>query len=320
MLPLIARGLLRTPALIAPAIAQAFSAVQFDLSFLLTDKACDDIISSLIDILKIDGSRDNACAIFEALATQSSDPAATKRLLFSLSDIFSKKGVSPPHQRLAHACALSSVVRCKPAGIAKHAAEIAPVIAAATARENNDDALTAMLTLCVRVSAYAGALDDNSSKAVKTAILSASATVRQSLWRALLECSENSSAALLTTIVPHFQAAIESAVTKPALRGDGAAALAVISNLSVFEPAAAAALKAMNSQVLKRGGFLADLLENFPSSYEVETAVQAAESLLLKNTSGVDLTACLPTLLQVSIALFHFSTFHPHFFRLLPSP
>ena len=54
MLPLIARGLLRTPALIAPAIAQAFSAVQFDLSFLLTDKACDDIISSLIDILKID--------------------------------------------------------------------------------------------------------------------------------------------------------------------------------------------------------------------------------------------------------------------------
>jgi alkylhydroperoxidase/carboxymuconolactone decarboxylase family protein YurZ len=164
------------------------------------DKDHDAVISSLIDVLKIDGSRDNACAVFEALAFQSSDPAATKRLLASLSDLFSKKGVFPPHQRLAHACALSSVILRKPAGISKHAAEIAPIIAAAAARENNDDVLAAMLALCVQVSAYAGFFEDASAKAIKSAMLHISAAVRQSLWRALLQCSEKYSAA------PNFNA------------------------------------------------------------------------------------------------------------------
>jgi hypothetical protein len=151
--------------LIAPAIAEAFSALQFDLSFLLVDKDCDNIISSLIDLLKLDGSRENSCPISQALAKQSSDPAATKRLLLSLSELFSKKGLVPPHQRLVHASVLSAVVSCRPADIAKHAAEIAPDIAAATARENNDDALSAMLALCVQVSAYAGFFDENGAKA-----------------------------------------------------------------------------------------------------------------------------------------------------------
>ncbi len=274
--------------------------MQFDLSFLLLDKEHDAVISSLLDILKIDGSRGNGCAIFEALALQSSDPAATKRLLHCLSELFSKKGVIPPHQRLAHAHALSSVVLCKPAGISKHSADIAPVIAAATARENNDDVLTAMLALCVQVSAYAGCFEDLSAKAIKSAMLHISATVRQSLWRALLQCSEKYPAALLSPFITHFQAAIESAVTKPAFRGDGAAALAVVANLSVSDSAAENALKAICGQVLKRAGFLGDLLENFPSPYEVEAAVQASESLLLRNTSGVDLTSSMPTLLQVS--------------------
>jgi alkylhydroperoxidase/carboxymuconolactone decarboxylase family protein YurZ len=212
--------------------------------------------------------------------------------------LFSKKGVFPPHQRLAHACALSSVILRKPTGISKHAAEIAPIIAAATARENNDDVLAAMLALCVQVSAYAGFFEDASAKAIKSAMLHISAAVRQSLWRALLQCSEKYSAALLSPFIPHFQAAIESAVTKPAFRGDGAAALAIVSNLSISESAAEAALKAICGQVLKRVGFLADLLENFPSPYEVEAAVQASESLLLRNTSGVDLSACMPVLLQ----------------------
>ncbi len=274
--------------------------MQFDLSCLFAEPQHNGAVASLIDLLKIDGSRDNGCAIFEALAMQSSDPAATKRLLLSLSDLFSKKGVSPPHQRLAHACALSAVVRCKPAGVAKHAAEIAPIIGAATIRENSDDVLAAMLALCVQTSVYAGSFDENSTKAVKSAMLHATAAVRHSLWRALLDCSEMSPSELLAPLIPHFQAAIESAVSKPAFRGDGAAALAVVSNLSCSESAATASIKSVSGQVFKRAGFLADLLENFPSMYEVEAAVQASESLLLKNTSGVDLSPCMPTLLQVS--------------------
>ncbi len=273
--------------------------MQFDLSFLLVDKDCDNVISSLIDLLKLDGSRENSCSIFQALAKQSSDPAATKRLLLSLSELFSKKGLIPPHQRLAHTCVLSSVILCRPAGIAKLAAEIAPVIASATARENNDDALTAMLALCVQVSAYAGSFDENGAKAVKSAMLHMSPTIRQSLWLALMDCSEKSPAALLAPFIPHFQAAIESAVTKPAFRGDGAAALAVLCNLSISESSASSALMAIRGQVFKRAGFLDDLLENFPSPYDVEAAVKASESLLLKNTSGVDLSSCTPSLLQV---------------------
>jgi hypothetical protein len=299
VLPLIARGLLRTPALIAPAIAQVFSSVQFDLSFLFIDKACDDVVSSLIDLLKIEGSRDNACTIFEALAIQSSDSVATKRLLLSLCDLFSRKGVCPVQQRLAHVCALSCVLVNKPAGISKHAAEISSAIAAATARENHDDVLTAILPLCIRVSEYVGSFDESTSRSVKSAMLHISGTVRQSLWRALLECSEKASSKILVPFISHIQAAIESAVTKPAFRGDGAAALAVMSNLSVFETAAASALKAVSNQVLKRGCFLADLLENFPSPYDVEVAAQASESLLLKNASGVDVSSCTSTLLQV---------------------
>lgn len=274
--------------------------MHFDLSFLLVEPAHNAVVSSLVDLLKIDGLRESGCAIFEALATQSSDPAATKRLLLALCDLFSKKGVSPPHQRLTHACALAAVVRCKPAGVVKHAAEIAPIIGAASSRENNDDVLAAMLALCVETSSYAASFEENSTKAVKAAMLHVSATVRQSLWRALLESSEKSSAAFLAPLIPHFQAAIESAVTKPAFRGDGAAALAVVSNLSVSESAAAASIKAISGQVFKRSGFLADLLENFPSIYEVEAAAQASESLLLKNTSGVDVSVCMTTLLQVS--------------------
>ncbi len=81
------------------------------------------------------------------------------------------------------------------------------------------------------------------------------ASIRQSLWLALTDCSEKSLGALLAPFIPHFQSAIESAVTKPAFRGDVAAALTVLSNLSISKSVAATALKAVCGQVFKRSGF-----------------------------------------------------------------
>ena len=72
---------------------------------------------------------------------------------------------------------------------------------------------------------------------------------------------------MLSPLVPHIVASIDSARSKPLLRGDGAFALATLSNLALTDSSASSALRAIPGAVFKGDSFMFELLDAFPSKY-----------------------------------------------------